>query len=96
VTADRSIQSWLNNYEQECQVDSPRVLRGRCCLLNTAAIADLCNLKLVAKSPAIHHDLPISISALCNVISLVRMRGLLLIAIVVHRLEVQTYDYVEH
>jgi transposase len=75
--SDHSIQRWLNNYEQEGQVDSPGVLRGCRCLLNTATIADLRN--LVAESPslyltsfksgsqfAIHHDLPISISTLHN------------------------------
>ena len=49
--SDHSIQRWLNNYEQEGQVDPPRVLCGRHRLLNTAAIADL--LDLVAESPGI-------------------------------------------
>jgi transposase len=66
--------SWLNNYEQEGQVDPPRVLRGQHHLLNTAEIADLFN--LVAESSlyldeiqewlVIHHNLPIFISTLHN------------------------------
>jgi transposase len=52
--SDRSIQHWLNNYEQEGQVDPPRVLRGRRRLLSTAAITDLFN--LVAESPSLYLD----------------------------------------